>query len=127
MLGGKLLVAPVFSDDTALFYLLEGKWTCFWTEEGLEGPRWVKKTNYPFTQIPVYVRDNTVLCLGLEDIEIPDYDYGSVGVHVKSYALKEGHQVTVISQVGRVKTGWQGLRNRRKGDYRRLGFPRLLL
>ncbi|KAJ9114967.1 hypothetical protein QFC24_007083 [Naganishia onofrii] len=107
MLGDKLLVAPVFSDDTALFYLPEGKWTCFWTEEVLEGPRWIKKTNYPFTQIPVYVRENTVLCLGPEDVGIPDYDYGSVGLHVKSYALKQGEQVSVDIPTGKGK-GWAG-------------------
>ncbi|KAJ9092420.1 hypothetical protein QFC20_007375 [Naganishia adeliensis] len=28
MLGERILVAPVFSDDTALFYLPAGKWTC---------------------------------------------------------------------------------------------------
>lgn len=27
MLGDNILVAPVFSDDTANFYLPEGKWT----------------------------------------------------------------------------------------------------
>jgi hypothetical protein len=29
LLGGKLLVAPVFSDGTALFYLPGGKWTWY--------------------------------------------------------------------------------------------------
>lgn len=29
MLGDNLLVAPVFSDSTAQFYLPEGKWTWY--------------------------------------------------------------------------------------------------
>jgi hypothetical protein len=65
MLGDKILVAPVFSDDTALFYLPAGKmdmassplsfisrtnrlFSFSATEEVIEGPRWVKKTDYPY-------------------------------------------------------------------------------
>lgn len=79
----------------------------FWTEEVLEGPRWVKKSNYPYTQIPVYVRQNTVLCLGPPEIGIPDYDYGSIGLHVKSYGLTEGEQVSVSIPSGKGKD-WAG-------------------
>jgi alpha-glucosidase (family GH31 glycosyl hydrolase) len=123
MLGDKILVAPVFSDDTALFYLPAGKWTwyvlrhhslaptnrlsSFWTEEVLEGPRWIKKTGYPFTQIPVYVRENTVLCLGPESTDIPDYDYATIGLQVKTYAIADGEEAVVEIPTGNGKE-WAG-------------------
>lgn len=73
----------------------------------VEGPRWVKKTDYPFTQIPVFVRENTVLCLGPESIDTPDYDYASVGLTVKSYAIEDGEEVVAEIPTGKGKE-WAG-------------------
>lgn len=79
----------------------------FWTDEVVEGPRWVKKTDYPFTQIPVYVRENTVLCLGPESVDIPDYDYARIGLHVKSYEIGDGVEAVVEIPTGKGKE-WAG-------------------
>jgi hypothetical protein len=79
----------------------------FWTDEVLEGPRWVKKTDYPYTQIPVYVRENTVLCLGPENIDVPDYDYATIGLQVKSYAVEEGKEAMAEIPTGKGKE-WAG-------------------
>lgn len=36
-----ILVAPVFDDSGNVeIYLPEGKWTNFWTDEVIHGPRW---------------------------------------------------------------------------------------
>jgi hypothetical protein len=51
------------------------------------GPRWVKKENYPFTAIPVFVRENTVLLLGPEDVTVPDYKFAEIGLEVRKYQV----------------------------------------
>lgn len=106
MFGDALLVAPVFSDTTAKVYLPEGRWTCFWSGEVVEGPRWVVTSDYPIDRLPVYVRPGSVILLGPADVEIPDYEYASVELEARTYEL-EGNEVTV-----RVPTGkgpaWAG-------------------
>ncbi|KAG7529886.1 hypothetical protein FFLO_05334 [Filobasidium floriforme] len=95
MLGDNVLVAPVFSDDTANFYLPEGKWTCFWTNAVTTGPRWIKKENYPFTAIPVFVKENSVLLLGPDSVDVPDYEYSKVGLEVRAYQIPSDAEVVV--------------------------------
>jgi len=67
----------------------------FWTNSVIQGPRWVKKENYPFTSIPVYIRENTVLLLGPENVDVPDYDYAKVGLEVRSYQVADDQEVVV--------------------------------
>lgn len=100
MFGDNLLVAPVFHNTTATYYIPEGKWTCFWTGEVVEGPKHVKKENYPIDQIPVFVRPNSVLLLGPEDIEVPDYEYAKVGLEIRSYQLEKEVEVKVPTGKG---------------------------
>jgi alpha-D-xyloside xylohydrolase len=74
MLGGSLLVAPVFSEDgSASFYLPHGRWTHLLTGEAVEGGSWRREVHDCFG-LPLYVRDATVLALGANQ-ERPDYDY----------------------------------------------------
>lgn len=106
MFGDSLLVAPVFSDTIAKVYIPEGRWTCFWTGDVVEGPRWVVTKDYPTDRLPVYVRPGSVLLLGPEGIDIPDYAYGEVELEARAYVV-EGKEVSV-----RVPTGqgaeWAG-------------------
>ncbi len=95
MLGDNLLVAPVFHKDTANFYIPAGKWTCFFTGEIIEGPKYVTKTNYPLDMIPLFVRPNSVLLLGPEDSLIPDYEYSKVKLEVRQYQI-EGEVVVDV-------------------------------
>jgi hypothetical protein len=67
----------------------------FWTNNIIQGPRWVKKENYPFTAIPVFVRENTVLLLGPESIDVPDYDYANIGLEVRAYQVAKDAEVVV--------------------------------
>ncbi|KAK8853024.1 hypothetical protein IAR55_003725 [Kwoniella newhampshirensis] len=98
MLGDSLLVAPVFHDTTTTYYIPAGKWTDFWTGEVVEGPKYVTK-EVPLNSIPVFVRPNTVLLLGPEDITVPDYEYAKRQLEVREYQL-EG-EVHVDIPVGR--------------------------
>ncbi len=87
MLGDTLLVAPVFNDKSiAKFYLPEGKWTDYFTGEVKEGGKWYTET-VPYTRIPLYVRENSILALGKEEKAV--YDYAD-GVTLKVYELEDG-------------------------------------
>jgi alpha-D-xyloside xylohydrolase len=56
MLGGDLLVAPVFSEDnTVTYYLPEGDWKQYITGETIKGGRWVTET-HGFLSMPILVR-----------------------------------------------------------------------
>ncbi|TXT10860.1 hypothetical protein VHUM_02365 [Vanrija humicola] len=94
MLGDSLLVAPVFGSD-AEYYIPEGRWTDYWTGEVIEGPKHVRKEDYPIDLIPLFVRPNSVLLLGPENIGVPDYDYATVGLEVRKYEVTDEVEVDV--------------------------------
>ena len=74
LLGSSLLVAPVFNEEgTAEYYLPAGQWINFWTSAVLEGGRWHKET-VGFMQIPLFVRENTLLPMGATEDRC-DYDF----------------------------------------------------
>ncbi|KAL7424945.1 hypothetical protein Q5752_000632 [Cryptotrichosporon argae] len=113
MLGSTLLVAPVFHATTAMFYIPAGKWTCFWTGEVVTGPQWVRRESYPIDQIPVFVRPGSVLLLGPENVDVPDYAYAEVGLEARLYELTEDVEVKVptgkgAKWAGAVKFGTDG-------------------
>ena len=93
LLGGDLLVAPVFSEagDTT-FYTPAGTWTHLQTGETFQGPGWHRRT-VGFGEVPVLVRPGTVLPLGAV-ADKPDYDYAK-GVTLALYDLADGADVTV--------------------------------
>jgi len=56
MLGGDLLVAPVFSENnTVTYYLPEGEWKQYITGETIKGGRWITET-HGFLSMPVLIR-----------------------------------------------------------------------
>jgi alpha-D-xyloside xylohydrolase len=74
MLGGDILVAPVFSETGEVeFYLPPGTWTSLLTGDKVEGGRWVRET-HGFLSLPLYVRPGAVLPWGART-DRPDYDY----------------------------------------------------
>jgi alpha-D-xyloside xylohydrolase len=74
LLGGDLLVAPVFSAGGEVqFYLPAGTWTGYLTGDVVEGPCW-RTEQHGFDSLPLYVRDGAVLAVGARD-DRPDYDY----------------------------------------------------
>ncbi len=73
MLGDALLVAPVFHDTKAEYYLPAGKWTHLLTGEVREGGRWYFDSQN-FFEVPLWIRPGGVVALGpVEDK--PDYDH----------------------------------------------------
>ncbi len=91
MLGDSLLVAPIFNDKSmAKFYLPEGRWTNYFTGEVKEGGKWYSEV-VPYTEIPLYVKENTILALGAE--EKADYDY-EYNVTLRAYEIADGQTAT---------------------------------
>jgi alpha-D-xyloside xylohydrolase len=92
MLGGSLLVAPVFSEDGWVdYYLPDGRWTHLLTGKTQEGGRWHRE-RYGFQSLPLFVRPGTVLAVGAIDAR-PDYDFAD-GVTFRIYELADGEQAT---------------------------------
>jgi alpha-D-xyloside xylohydrolase len=93
MLGGSLLVAPVFSPDGVVdYYLPAGRWTNFITGQVVEGGRWVRE-QHDHLSLPLMVRPNSIIAVGSDD-QRPDYDYAA-GVTFHVFELQDGTQQTV--------------------------------
>ncbi|MBI9045946.1 MAG: alpha-xylosidase [Anaerolineaceae bacterium] len=93
MLGDNLLVAPVFSTDGEVnYYLPQGKWTHFLTNEVLEGGSWFHETHDYFS-LPLMARPNSLLAVGNND-QKPDYDYVEE-ITVHAFELEPGADLSV--------------------------------
>ncbi|WP_327010311.1 alpha-xylosidase [Dactylosporangium sp. NBC_01737] len=93
MLGGSILVAPVFSAaGDVTFYLPVGRWTDLRSGEVLTGPGWIRR-RYGIGDLPVLVRPGSVLPFGAHD-DRPDYPYAD-GVTLRVYELPDGAGTTV--------------------------------
>ncbi|GAB2617229.1 alpha-xylosidase [Streptomyces capparidis] len=92
MLGGDLLVAPVFTaDGDVSYYVPEGTWTQVLTGERVTGPRWVRET-HGFSSLPLLARPGAVVPFGAENGR-PDYDWAD-GVTLRVYQPADGAAVT---------------------------------
>lgn len=99
MLGPDLLVAPVMSaDGTVEFYLPEGRWTNWWTNEVVEGGSWRRET-HGFDTVPLYVRESAVIPLSAR-VDRPDHDYLD-GLELRVFSGAEAEtQLTVTTPDG---------------------------
>jgi alpha-D-xyloside xylohydrolase len=87
MLGGALLVAPVFREDGQVeLYLPPGRWTQLLTGQVVEGGRW-RRERHGFSSLPLYVREGTLLAWGRDETR-PDYDHAD-GVELQLFALPD--------------------------------------
>jgi alpha-D-xyloside xylohydrolase len=92
LLGGSLLVAPVFtSDGGADYYLPEGRWTHLLTGEVRAGPHW-HRAQHDFLSLPLFVRPGSILALGACE-DRPDYDYAA-NVTFSIFELAENTTLT---------------------------------
>jgi alpha-D-xyloside xylohydrolase len=65
-LGRELLVSPVVHPDGwVTTYLPRGRWLDWWSEAVLDGPATVRR-RVPLREIPLYLRENSLLVLGPE-------------------------------------------------------------
>ncbi|MFI0938786.1 alpha-xylosidase [Streptomyces sp. NPDC021020] len=88
MLGGDLLVAPVFSaDGTVDFYVPAGTWTSVLTGERVEGPGWRRET-HPLDTLPLLARPGAVIPFGASS-DGPVSDWAD-GVTLRVYAPADG-------------------------------------
>ncbi len=93
MLGGSLLVAPVFTaDGTVTYYVPEGTWTHLLDGHQVTGPRWVTE-RYGFDSLPLLVRPGTVLPVGAGR-QSPEYDWAD-GVTLRLFELPDGFSATI--------------------------------
>lgn len=93
MLGGALLVAPVFDAGGAVsYYVPQGRWTSLLSGAVVEGPRWVRETHDALS-LPLLARPGSVIPLGASS-ERPDYAYAD-GVTLAAYELIDGAEVRV--------------------------------
>jgi len=74
LLGGDLLVAPVFNaEGNVSFYLPEGRWVHLLSGEAVTGGRWLTE-NHSFDSVPLYVRPGAIIPLSANQ-ERPDGNY----------------------------------------------------
>ncbi len=93
LLGGGLLVAPVFTaGGDVTYYVPAGRWTRYVDGTVVEGPAWVRET-HGFSSLPLLVRPDTVLPVGARD-DRPDYDYAD-GVTLRLYEISDGASIAV--------------------------------
>ena len=88
MLGGSLLVAPIFNrEGTVQYYLPSGNWTNFITGEQEAGGSW-KTEKHGYMSLPLMVKPNSIIAVGNTDCK-PDYDYLS-GTELHLFCLDDG-------------------------------------
>jgi alpha-D-xyloside xylohydrolase len=94
MLGGSLLVAPVFTEDgTVDYYLPAGRWTHLLTGEVQDGGRWLR-AKHDFLSLPLFVRPGSLIAVGAVDTK-PDYDLAK-DVTVRAYELSDGAEAECV-------------------------------
>lgn len=113
MLGGVLLVAPIFNDKgIAKYYLPEGRWTHLLDGRVMDGGRWIRE-KYDYMSLPLWVRPNSIVAMGAVDTR-PDYDYASdITFHI--FQLDEGNVVEAEVPDIHGQTEMR-VRTERKGD-----------
>jgi len=93
LLGGDLLVAPVFNaNGDVTYYVPAGRWTDLLRGTTVDGPRWVRE-RHGFDSLPLLVRPGAVIAIGARD-DRPDYDYAD-GVRLDVYEPADGARLTV--------------------------------
>ena len=94
MLGGSILVAPIFNKESrAQYYLPDGTWTHFLSGEEVEGGRW-REEMHDYLSLPLMVRENSIIPVGNIDTK-PDYEY-ACGVELHIFALKDGATASTV-------------------------------
>ncbi|KUL33377.1 alpha-xylosidase [Actinoplanes awajinensis] len=116
LLGGDLLVAPVFSAaGDVQYYVPAGSWTHYLTGEVVQGPGWVRET-HGFDSVPLLVRPGAVIPVGARQ-DRPDYDYRD-GVTLRLFSPAEGRTAVVVPGPSGADTVFTVVRD---GDEVRIG------
>lgn len=94
MLGERILVAPVFSENKSVkYYVPEGTWTNLLNNEKIQGGKWREEVHGYFS-LPLLVRPNSLIAIGNNN-KRPDYDYAeNVTFHL--FELGDGQSAESI-------------------------------
>jgi alpha-glucosidase (family GH31 glycosyl hydrolase) len=101
-LGHSLLVVPVFAPDTEEieYYVPAGRWTPFFgSSEVITGPAWVR-TKVPYDEIPVLVRQGTILALGRPGLKRANYQLNQ-DLEIRVYELADGETAESVIPTGK--------------------------
>lgn len=100
MLGDTFLIAPIFNEEGDVeYYLPEGTWTNYLTNEAREGGRWYRE-QHGYMTLPMMVKPNSLVAVGHEDNRT-DYDFADqVTFHVFELADGASAQAEVVSVKG---------------------------
>ncbi|MDY0908691.1 alpha-xylosidase [Microbacterium sp. CFBP9034] len=97
MLGGEILVAPVFSANGEVdFYLPAGEWTSLLTGETVTGGGWRHEV-HGFDSLPLYARPGAVIPWGART-DRPDYDYLD-GLELRVFPGGTGTRAVTVTTV----------------------------
>jgi alpha-D-xyloside xylohydrolase len=104
MIGSHILAAPIFEEDGSVeYYLPTGRWFSFWDGKEVQGGQWIRE-KYGFLQLPLFVREGTVLVLGQAEGEGGfGYDWLNTGGEVRLYGAKEGDRASLVDTDGSEK------------------------
>lgn len=98
MLGDSLMVAPVFTEEGDVeYYLPQGTWTNFLSNQVVEGGRW-QTENHDFFSLPLMARENSIIPVG-SNSQSPEYDYLD-GLTLHVFQLKDQAEAEVCNQKG---------------------------
>lgn len=86
MLGEHLLVAPVFSEEKATFYIPQGRWTNLLTGETI-APGWHTRS-FSYCELPLFVRPGSLLATCPGSHASAEYNYAE-GLCYTGYELEE--------------------------------------
>jgi alpha-D-xyloside xylohydrolase len=108
LLGGDLLVAPVFEESGKVqYYLPKGRWTrWFDTEDGgtagetVQGPIWLSE-RYGFMGLPLFVKEGAILLLGKEGESRVEYDY-LAELEIRLYHVGDKAERILVDVEGKV-------------------------
>ncbi len=93
LLGDSLLVAPIFNEEGgAHYYLPDGVWTNYLTQEEVAGGHW-RREKLDYLSIPLWVRENSVIPKGLSFENVEYRFQGNLELQV--YALTAAADIEV--------------------------------
>lgn len=88
MLGDSLLVAPIFNEEgMAQYYLPEGLWYNYLTDEPVQGRRWIRE-HHGYCSIPLLAKPGSIIACN-EQTKTADEDWMN-GLVFKAYGLEDG-------------------------------------
>ena len=98
LLGGELLVAPVFTPGGAVdFYLPRGRWTNLLDGSIVDGGRWRREV-HAIDSLPLYVREGATLPLSAR-VDRPDHPYLD-GLILEVYPGPDGEDSVTVTEPG---------------------------